>query len=89
MNVKAPESLVNSEKAAMPLEIGGSQELWEGAEVAVLYSELRPPGFVSVACPHDVLRVCRVSPHSQSTLFSGKNTFPEFSRVCVAGATLH
>ena len=57
VNVKAPESLMNSERAAMPLDFGGSQELWEG-EFAVLCSELRPP---RASYRSHVLMMCCVS----------------------------
>ena len=68
---------------------GCSQELWEG-EFAVLCSELRPPGFVSVAWPYDVLACLQgfTAAFAVDALL-GEKLFPEFSRVCVAGATLH
>ena len=44
---------------------------------------LCPLGFVSVTCSD----VCRVSPHSQSTLFWGR-MFSEFSCVRVASVVL-
>ena len=72
----------------MPLDFGGSQELWEG-EFAVLCSELRPPGFVSVACPYDVFACLQVFTAFAVDALLGEKLLPEFSRVCVAGATLN
>ena len=72
VNVKAPEPLMNSERAAMPLGVPRSS-----GRASSRYSVL---SFVCWASyqSHALMmcsRVCSSSPHSQSTLFSGKNCF--------------
>ena len=67
---------------------GGSQELWEG-EFTVLCPELCLLGFVLVARPYDVLACLQFfSAFAVDTLLR-KELFPEFSHVCMSGATLN
>ena len=83
VEVNAPESLMNTARAAMPLA-RGFQKLWEG-EFPVLTSELRPLGFVSVACSNDVLACLRGFSAFAVDALLGEDLFSEFSCVCTRG----
>ena len=73
VEVNAPESLMNTANAAMPLA-RGFQKLWEG-EFAVFTSELRPLGFVSVAWSDDVLACLQGFSAFTVDALLGKNCF--------------
>ena len=86
VNVKAPESLMNSERAAIPLGVPRSSGRASSRYSALSFvRQASYRSHVLMMCSH----VCRSSPHSQSTLFSGKNCLPNSPvYACVSGATL-
>ena len=85
VEVNAPESLMNTASAAMPLA-RGFQKLWEG-EFAVFTSELRPLGFVSVAwsASDDVLACLQGFSAFTVDALLKEELFSEFSCIRMAG----